>query len=69
VNQSNYRGEDDNQVLAIKAKINQLRFEIQKGLGVSNIDKIQELLNQECKLRLDLAMILGSDSQVLFQAL
>jgi len=66
VNQSNYRGEDDAQILAIKAKINHLRFEIQKSFGSGDISKVEELLNQESKLRLSLAMTLGNDLQVLF---
>lgn len=66
VNQSNYRGEDDDQILAIKAKINQLRFEIRNSFESGDKVKSSELMVKEGELRLELAGVLGDDPEVLF---
>jgi len=66
VNQSNYRGEDDDQILAVKAKINQLRFKIKQHFGLGDRVKVVDLMRQEGELRLNLAELLGNDSGVLF---
>lgn len=66
VNQSNYRGEDDPKILAIKAKISQLRFEIGQAFKCGDKSKITELMALESEQRLSLAMILGDDVSVLF---
>lgn len=65
-NQSNYRGEDDDQVLGIKAKVNQLRFEIKQNFESGNREKVAELMKKESEMRLRLAVMLGNDSTVLF---
>lgn len=69
VNQSNYRGEDDDQVLALKAKINQLRFEITQSFKAGKSEMVIELMGQESKQRHALAVLLGNDVGVLFAGL
>lgn len=68
VNQSSYRGEDDDQILALKAKINQLRYEISQSFKAGDTVKVGELMNQESAERLKLAILLGNDVDVLFRA-
>ncbi|PIU01002.1 MAG: hypothetical protein COT74_00385 [Bdellovibrionales bacterium CG10_big_fil_rev_8_21_14_0_10_45_34] len=68
VNQTSYRGEDDDQILAIKAQINQIRFEIKQSFESGNSSAAGSLLVEESKLRMQLSALLGNDINVLFSA-
>jgi hypothetical protein len=59
VNQSSYRGEDDDQVLAVKASISKLRSEIAQCFRSGDKVRVIELMGQESELRLSLAGLLG----------